>query len=90
MRENFTTQLSDNGAAEQRQAGYLDHSDAIDQDRQAQERLLNWQRAAQAKNQLNLSMEKTAEYVKSKPLMSVGIAAGVGMMLSMMMRRKHK
>lgn len=43
--------------------------------------------ASDAKQQLNQGMEMTTEYVKDKPLQSVAIATGVGLLVGAMLRR---
>lgn len=56
------------------------------------ERISEWQHSArgfvdQASGQLYHGMDVTTEYVKEKPLQSVAIAAGVGLLLGALMRR---
>ena len=43
--------------------------------------------ADQASEQFNQSIDMTSDYVKEKPLQSVAIAAGVGMLLGALLRR---
>ena len=44
--------------------------------------------AAEAGRQLNQGVDMTSDYVKTRPLQSVAIAAAVGLMLGMMMTRR--
>lgn len=44
--------------------------------------------AAQAGQQLNRGMDATSGYVREKPLQSVAVATGVGMMLGMLLHRR--
>jgi ElaB/YqjD/DUF883 family membrane-anchored ribosome-binding protein len=44
--------------------------------------------ATQASDQFNHSVEATTDYVKEKPLQAVGIAAGVGLLIGLLMRRR--
>lgn len=44
--------------------------------------------ATQASDQFNHSVEATTDYVKEKPLQSVGIAAGVGLLIGLLMSRR--
>lgn len=43
--------------------------------------------ASQANRQLNRGMDATSGYVREKPLQSVAVATGVGMMLGMLFNR---
>lgn len=43
--------------------------------------------AQQAKGQLDQGMDVTAEYVRDKPLQSVALAAGIGLLLGVLLRR---
>lgn len=44
--------------------------------------------ADQASRQLNRSMETTTEYVKDKPMQSVALAVGTGLVLGMLFKRR--
>lgn len=64
--------------------------------REARDRLMaqfeEWQHSArgfadQASEQLHHGMDATSDYVKEKPLQSVAIAAGVGLLLGALLRR---
>lgn len=44
--------------------------------------------ANEASRQLNRSMETTTEYVKDKPMQSVAVAAGAGLLLGMLFGRR--
>ena len=44
--------------------------------------------AAEASRQLNQGVDMTTDYVKAKPLQSVAIAAGTGLVLGMLMSRR--
>ena len=44
--------------------------------------------ASEAGRQLNRSMETTTEYVKEKPMQSVAVAIGTGLLLGMLFRRR--
>lgn len=44
--------------------------------------------ASQASQQLNRSMETTTEYVKDKPMQSVAVAVGTGLLLGMLFGRR--
>lgn len=44
--------------------------------------------AAQAGQQLNRGMDATSGYVREKPLQSVAVATGVGMVLGMLLHRR--
>lgn len=86
MENNFTTQLSDNGTARQIKAGYADQSDAIDPTTQARERMVKRQLAATA-DKWNRGVEATTGYVRQRPLVSVGLAAGIGVLLARLLKR---
>jgi ElaB/YqjD/DUF883 family membrane-anchored ribosome-binding protein len=43
--------------------------------------------ASEASRQLNRSVETTTEYVKEKPMQSVAVAAGAGLLLGMLFKR---
>ena len=43
--------------------------------------------ADQASRQLNRGMESTTEYVKDKPMQSLAVAAGAGLLLGLLFRR---
>lgn len=43
--------------------------------------------ASEASRQLNRGMETTTEYVKEKPMQSVAVAIGAGVLLGMLLRR---
>lgn len=45
--------------------------------------------ADQANRQLSHGMEVTSDYVREKPLQSVAIAAGVGMVIGMLLAPRH-
>lgn len=89
MEDNFSTQLSDNGAAEQRRAGLIDYSDAIDSELQAKERARNKRNAGKSgmgdfMNAQNL--DNSLEYVRANPMQAIGVAAGVGLLLGWLMK----
>ncbi len=44
--------------------------------------------ASQATRQLNRSVETTTEYVKDKPMQSVAVAVGTGLLLGMLFKRR--
>ncbi len=44
--------------------------------------------ASEARQQINQRVEATGEYVKEKPMQSVGIAAGVGFLLGLLVSRR--
>lgn len=44
--------------------------------------------AAEASRQFNHGVDVTSEYVKEKPLQSVAVATGVGLLLGMVLRRR--
>lgn len=44
--------------------------------------------ASEASRQLNRSMETTTEYVKDKPMQSVAVAVGTGLLLGMLFKRR--
>ncbi len=44
--------------------------------------------AAEATRQLNQGVDKTSDYVKAKPLQSVAMAAGLGLMLGILLARR--
>ena len=44
--------------------------------------------AAEATRQINQGVDKTTDYVKAKPLQSVAMAAGLGMMLGILIARR--
>lgn len=44
--------------------------------------------AGQASRQLNRSVETTTEYVKGKPMQSVAVAVGTGLLLGMLLKRR--
>lgn len=44
--------------------------------------------ASQASRQLNRSMETTTEYVKDKPMQSVAVAVGTGLLLGLLFKRR--
>jgi len=44
--------------------------------------------AAEAGRQFNEGMDKTTEYVKERPMQSLGIAAGVGLVLGLLLGRR--
>jgi ElaB/YqjD/DUF883 family membrane-anchored ribosome-binding protein len=44
--------------------------------------------AAEASRQLNQGVDITSDYVKAKPLQSVALSAGVGLVLGMLMTRR--
>ncbi len=44
--------------------------------------------ANQAGDQFNHRVEATTDYVKEKPLQSIGIAAGIGLLIGLLMRRR--
>lgn len=44
--------------------------------------------ASEANRQLNRSVETTTEYVKEKPMQSVAVAAGAGLLLGMLFKRR--
>ena len=44
--------------------------------------------ASEATRQLNRSMETTTEYVKDKPMQSVAVAVGTGLLLGLLFKRR--
>lgn len=44
--------------------------------------------ANQASRQLNRSMETTTEYVRDKPMQSVAVAVGTGLLLGLLLKRR--
>jgi ElaB/YqjD/DUF883 family membrane-anchored ribosome-binding protein len=44
--------------------------------------------ASEASRQLNRSVETTTEYVKDKPMQSVAVAVGTGLLLGMLFKRR--
>jgi ElaB/YqjD/DUF883 family membrane-anchored ribosome-binding protein len=44
--------------------------------------------ASEASRQLNRSVETTTEYVKEKPMQSVAVAVGTGLLLGMLFKRR--
>ena len=44
--------------------------------------------ASQASRQLNRGMESTTEYVKDKPMQSVAVAVGTGLLLGLLFKRR--
>jgi ElaB/YqjD/DUF883 family membrane-anchored ribosome-binding protein len=44
--------------------------------------------ASEARQQINQKVEATGEYVKEKPMQSIGIAAGVGFLLGLLVSRR--
>ena len=44
--------------------------------------------ASQASRQLNRSVETTTEYVKDKPMQSVAVAVGTGLLLGLLFKRR--
>lgn len=44
--------------------------------------------ASEASRQLNRGVETTTEYVKDKPMQSVAVAAGAGLLLGMLFKRR--
>lgn len=44
--------------------------------------------AGQASRQLNRGVETTTEYVKDKPMQSVAVAVGTGLLLGMLLKRR--
>lgn len=44
--------------------------------------------AAEARQQLNQSVDKTSEYVKDRPLQAVAVASGIGLMLGLLIGRR--
>lgn len=44
--------------------------------------------ASEASRQLNRGMETTTDYVKDKPMQSVAVAAGAGLLLGMLLKRR--
>lgn len=44
--------------------------------------------ASEATRQLNRGMESTTEYVKDKPMQSVAVAVGTGLLLGMLFKRR--
>jgi ElaB/YqjD/DUF883 family membrane-anchored ribosome-binding protein len=44
--------------------------------------------ASEASRQLNRGVETTTEYVKDRPMQSVAVAVGTGLLLGMLLRRR--